>query len=537
MLLFVVPFCVLVASLLIQRAADRADATLPPASSTDAAQDVEAYLTAQRDALGIPGMAMALVRDDQADRLWADGVARPGVPMTPDTPVLLASVSKSLTAIAVMRLVDTGELALDEPVVSYLPWFTTSEPALSDTITVAHLLHHSSGLADGVTTDGDLLDDQDPGALERGVRMLADVDLQFAPGSGFDYSNLNYNVLGLLVQTVSGQQFADYMRDHVFAPIGMDHATADPADAADLGAAEGYYRWFSTRYLPTAVPLPGRSAPSAISYASASDLARELRLNLDSGTIDGTAVLSAAATEQLHRPVSQADSFNGYAMGWFVRPLWEQADPGRYKGTSTQMPLVWEHSGTWPTTATYIGFSPALGIGFALVMNGNDRAASSRQYALATNVWRLLLDNPTQPLGEPSEDFLTHYGAVVALTGFAVLLAVLVQTAIEVRHRRDITRRRRLTVLGLALALDLSLLAFIWLYLPSEFEAPVNAIIRFTPDIGPLLLATTAIVVLWGVPRTLLLALDPDRRTTTHAPDRPGMTPPEEPPSRPVASP
>ena len=264
LLLLALPACALVASLLVQVAADGAHAT-PSLPSADVAQRVEAYLAAERKALGIPGMALAVVRDGEPDRLWADGVARPGVPMTPQTPVLLASVSKSLTAVAVMQLVAAGKLSLDARVVGYLPWFSTADPGLSDQITVAQLLHHTSGLADGVRTDGALLDDQSPAALERGVRRFANVELSFAPGSDFVYSNLNYDLLGLLVQTVSGERFADYMRDHVFVPMGMRNATADPARAADLGAADGYYRWFGVRYLPTPVPLPARSWPSMTS--------------------------------------------------------------------------------------------------------------------------------------------------------------------------------------------------------------------------------------------------------------------------------
>jgi CubicO group peptidase (beta-lactamase class C family) len=504
-LLLALPACTLAASLFVQVADDRADAT-PSLPSTDVVERVESYLAAERDALDIPGMALAIVHDGEPARVWADGVARPGEPMTPQTPVLLASVSKSLTAVAVMQLVAAGELSLDSPVVRYLPWFRTADRTLSREITVAQLLHHTSGLADGVHTDGALLDDVSVAALERWVRRFAAVKLTFAPGTGFVYSNLNYDLLGLLVETVSGQRFADYMRHRVFAPMGMRRAIADPAQAGDVGAAAGYYRWYGVGYLPTPVPIPARSAPSASMYASVVDLARELRMNLGTGTVDGSQVLSPEATAELHRPASSADPSTSYAMGWFVRPLWEQANPLRYTGTRTQLPMLWEHSGSWSTTATYLGFSPASHIGFALLMNGHDRAAASRQYALTSNVWRLLLDNPPQPLAGPSEDLLTHYGTAIALTLVAAQIALLIQSIAAVRHRRQLTRRRRLIAIVVPLLFDLSLLAFIWLYLPTSFEAPVNAIVRSAPDVGLLILAATALALLWGAPRTVLLA-------------------------------
>lgn len=505
-LLFLLPVAVLSASVVIQRAADSADAS-PDLTSGSPEQRVERYLAAERQALGIPGMALAVVRTGQPDQLWADGAARPGVPLTPQTPIQLASVSKSLTAVAVMQLVQSGRLALKAPVVSYLPWFTTADRAASRTITVAELLHHSSGLADGVDTDGALLDDQSPAALERGVRLLAKVQLAFPPGQGYHYANLNYNVLGELVQTQSKMPFADYMHDHVFVPMGMQHATSDPAAADAAGAAAGYYRWFGRVYRPAHVPIPSRSAPSATSYASAADLARELRMNLGSGTVDHAGILSAASVAELHRPGSLVDPFTAYAMGWQVRPLWEKAQPIHYSGLSADLPMVWEHTGSWPTTATYLGFSPSLRLGFVLLMNGNDRAAESRQYVLASNVWRVLLDNPPQPLGAPTEDFLTHYGWAVALTLLATQLSVLVAAAYQVRHRRSLSGRRRLAWLVLPALFDLSLLGFIWLYLPRTFETPVLAIIRNDPDIGVVIVVGTAVALLWGLTRTVLLTL------------------------------
>ena len=131
---------------------------------------VDAYLQEQIDAIGIPAVSIAIIKDGRQVHQAAFGSAdNSGRPMTNQTPVLLASTSKSLTAIAVMQQVEAGRLELDEPVRTYLPWFSMSDSRAA-AITVRHLLHQSSGLS---TADGSAFgasDTQDPDAVEQGVR-------------------------------------------------------------------------------------------------------------------------------------------------------------------------------------------------------------------------------------------------------------------------------------------------------------------------------------------------------------------------------
>jgi putative ATP-binding cassette transporter len=132
------------------------------------------YLHAQRVAQHLPGIELVIVRNGRISTRWAQGQARPGRPITPRTPVQLASVSKALTGVAVMQLVGSGALSLDKSVVTYLPWFTTADHAASARITISELLHHTSGLDDDAIDTNHLLDDHSPAALERGVRAMAD---------------------------------------------------------------------------------------------------------------------------------------------------------------------------------------------------------------------------------------------------------------------------------------------------------------------------------------------------------------------------
>ena len=121
-------------------------AAAPHASTPDLAK-IDAYISEQMQADHIPGVALGLVHNDQIVHLRGFGSAdQSGRAVTAHTPFLLASVSKSFTALAVMQLVEAGKIELDVPVQRYLPWFRVADPDASARITLRHLLYHTSGL-------------------------------------------------------------------------------------------------------------------------------------------------------------------------------------------------------------------------------------------------------------------------------------------------------------------------------------------------------------------------------------------------------
>src|SRR5919199_3951527 len=108
---------------------------------------IDAFVRGQVERHGIPGLALAVVEGDQIIQLGGYGTAdRSGRAVTPQTPFVIASASKPLTALAVMQLVEAGKVALDAPVQRYLPTFRVADPVASQQITVRHLLTHTSGI-------------------------------------------------------------------------------------------------------------------------------------------------------------------------------------------------------------------------------------------------------------------------------------------------------------------------------------------------------------------------------------------------------
>ncbi|ABM06352.1 serine hydrolase domain-containing protein [Paenarthrobacter aurescens] len=465
--------------------------------------ELDAFLQDQLGILGIPGAAVVVVQHGVQVHSAAFGRADDsGRPMTVRTPVLLASTSKSLTTIAVMQQVEAGRLELDEPVRTYLPWFALKDSRASG-ISVRHLLHQSSGMSSADTAfEGS--DAQGPEALEDGVRALSGSPLARSPGEAFGYANANYNILGLLVQTVSGQPFGDYMRQHIFGPLNMTHSHPTQAAARADNVAAGYSLWFGSFWRQTDVPAPSTGMPSTTMYSSAEDLGHELTALLGQGRYGDARILQPHSVNAMFEPGVQVDGSKGYGMGWFTRPLMESADSAKQPQDS-ELPLLLEHQGEWGNSHTYLAMIPDSGIGIALVINANDTSAPSRLKAIDGNVLRILHGQSPVPT-MVQEDWLQRYSWAVALgLLLAELLSLWLSLSVLLRDRGRSRTWKPPTLAVSALLLDAFALWLCFLYAPARFDTNVAVIIRQFPDVGISLVPVLVLAVLWPIPRTALL--------------------------------
>lgn len=186
----------------------------------------------------LPGAIVVVTKDGQVVHAAGYGHDASGKPLTADSPMPLASLSKSFTARGVMRLVEQGKVKLDTPVRSYLPEFTMADPRYMK-ITVRQLLDQTSGMSDSTFPELTL---DAPATLKDSVAMLRDAKLAGEPGAQFRYHNPNYAVLARMVEKVSGQPFGRYMTDQVFKPLGMNATSTVDLTTQQPGAGKGYVR-------------------------------------------------------------------------------------------------------------------------------------------------------------------------------------------------------------------------------------------------------------------------------------------------------
>ena len=271
---------------------------------------IDDFIDREMPASGVPGLAYAVVSDGDITLAGARGVVRLGgdKKVTADTPFLSGSISKSFTALAVMQLVEAGKIDLDAHVYHYLDGFS-GRPA--GAITVRQLLSHTSGFStlQGNASYTPITGGKDE--LARRVDQLAEVTPAHAPDENWEYSNTNYQILGRVVEVVSGQEYQTYVAENILDPVGMRNSFVADGEVHE-SMATGHRPWFGTKKpLPENRP-PRGTAPQGGIVASANDLARYLQTMMN-GRDD---VLSAEGKALMMRPASTASPF--YGLGWFV---------------------------------------------------------------------------------------------------------------------------------------------------------------------------------------------------------------------------
>ena len=323
---------------------------------------IDAYVEQQMHRLNIPGASLAIVEGNRIVHLRGFGRARPGGEApTPQTPFFIGSLTKSFTALAVMQLVEAGKIELDAPVQRYLPWFRVADPQASAQMTVHHLLNQTSGLPGllGMASLADL--DSHPDATDRQARALSTLKLTRPVGSKFEYSNTNYNLLGLVIEAASGESYSDYIQQHIFDPLDMSHSYTSKLVAQQNGLAMGHRYWFGHPFPALNLSIPPGSLPSGQLISSAEDMARYLIAYLNSGHYKDTQILSPAGIDEMHRPAAEVNemglSLGHYGMGWISQEIGEAR-------------TVW-HSGIVPDFGAFMALVPGQKKGIVLLFNVN----------------------------------------------------------------------------------------------------------------------------------------------------------------------
>src|SRR5579872_1708619 len=321
--------CVGVAACLLSIAAGGQQPAKP---ALDAAYKlIDTYVARQMKAEQIPGLALALTDRNGLLRVTTYGYSdiETKTPVTSETRFEIGSISKSFTAISLLQLREQGKFDPQQPITGYLPWFSVHSPYRP--ITGHDVMTHTAGLP----RDRDDI----PSSLYQaaGVR---DRWVGYEPGKYFAYSNVGYQIMGYLLQEITGRPYAEAVRAHILQPLGMDHSDAVFTDDTYKRLAVGYSPLYDDRPYNPAEPL----IPAAWQeYASgdgsivstAPDLAAYLRMLLNHGTGPNGRIISEESwkllTQKAVRVPGEETTWYGY--GIFSR----EVEGHRYIGHSGGM--------------------------------------------------------------------------------------------------------------------------------------------------------------------------------------------------------
>jgi CubicO group peptidase (beta-lactamase class C family) len=322
------------------------------------ASEIDALLQAAYKA-NEPGAAVIAVKAGQPVLRKGYGLANLelGVAMAPDMVFRLASITKQFTAVAILMLVEQGQLALDDPITRFWPNY----PTHAHTITVEHLLTHTSG----IRSYTDMAEWPPLWRKDFSVQELIDFfkgqPMQFAPGTRWAYNNSGYYLLGAIIEQLSGQSYEQFMQQRIFDRLGMRQSYYDRPTRIIPKRAAGYQNgadgYTNAEYLSMTQPYAAGALASTVDDLAIWDRA------LADGTLLQPATLARAWTP--YRLTDGASTSYGY--GWSI---------GEWQGRQTM-----EHSGGIHGFATYALRMPAAGVFVALLSN-NPGAASNELLAL-----------------------------------------------------------------------------------------------------------------------------------------------------------
>lgn len=470
------PFCalaVLAMAVLAWQPAIPAAASAPAATGPALFDSIDALFKAEMSSAGIPCAAIALVKDGEIVFVKGYGEARPGVAADADTPFYIGSVTKSMTALGLMTLVDSGKVDLMAPVATYLSDFRMADPRFAS-ITVHDLLRQSSGLS---TRQGEaFLGNPGRVTMRDIVGRLATERLASEPGSRFEYSNLNYVLVGAIVEAVSGMPYARFMGERVFAPMGMTRTRASRADAEGLGLAVGS-RGFLGWTLRGNHDYPEGMVPGGYVASSARDMAAYMAFMQKGGvTADGVRLVSPASFERM---TTRQSATGVYGYGWVVSPE-AIAHQGEVAGFLTEVVALRDGSG-W---------------GWAVLVGRSDSFWGS---FMPSSVWSIEvgLDRLLRPgrssLPPPGPSRMGLYRLVMGLAAALVLGVLMVSflgpLSLRRKSRRasDLPHPRPLAIAG-GLALHLLLPLAILGLVPAVLGSPWSLLLSFAPDFALLCL-------------------------------------------------
>jgi serine-type D-Ala-D-Ala carboxypeptidase/endopeptidase len=338
------------------------------ASAPDLAGRLASYVARER----LPGAAAGVVCGDELAWLAGTGFAdlATGKATDPAMSYGIASITKTFTGTAIMRLRDAAVLSLDDPAVAWLPELgaLVSPFGPVETVTIRRMLSHESGLpAEPPGTDWAVPAYQ--GAPDQTLAQASQIRVQFPPHARHSYSDLAYQWLGEIVTRASGTPYPEYVRGAILDPLGLAGTgfppLAGPTAGLVAGCATGYdWRGLSDDLEP-APPMPPVWAEGGL-WSCVPDLARwvsfQLRAYRELDALDA-AVLDAASLREMHKPRYLADD------------QWTQAWGISWCGTRREDVTWIGHSGGIPGFTSTICFDPESQVGAVVLVNGTSGTA------------------------------------------------------------------------------------------------------------------------------------------------------------------
>ncbi|TYR78640.1 beta-lactamase family protein [Priestia megaterium] len=340
------------------------------AGSHDQTELIEKYMGQALDEYQIPGASLTIVQKGKLllQKNW--GIQSNGEPVTKDTLFTIGSVSKPLTSLAIMKLVEQRKIELDHEIDSYIPSFQYNQNGFEKKITIRHLLTHTSGIS---SYEGLKIADQNSrgeNAINDAVNKLNKVKLNHEPGLVHQYSPANYLLLGSIIENVTGEPFSKFMNDEIYTQLGMNRTVSTFKDASKLGYQPGYKSFFG-KPIKSKVSYDDSGAPYGYTASTADDMSKYIQLLLNKDKLLSSDLFNQYISPQVHRKDKMY-----YGLGWRISK--DENNPYFF------------HGGETPDSRTELFINPKKNYGFILLINKNDFSEAMSTISMREGIKRII---------------------------------------------------------------------------------------------------------------------------------------------------
>ncbi|WP_416809102.1 serine hydrolase domain-containing protein [Bacillus thuringiensis] len=300
----------------------------------------------------IPGVSLAVIRDGELFFQESWGIQSDRTPVTKDTLFTLGSVSKPLTSLAIMKLVEQKDIELDQAIDTYIPSFKYNRNGFENKITIRHLLTHTSGISSYEGLKIAELKLRGKNAINHAVQKLNNVELNHEPGDVHQYSAANYLLLGKVIENVTNQSFSEFMNDEIYSKLGMNQTASNFKNASELGYQPGFQSWFG-KPIKSENLFDDSGAPYGYISSTANDMTKYIQFLLEGGDLLSDHYFEIYTSPQVHR---REDMY--YGLGWRI--------------STEEKDTYFFHGGETPDSRAELLVNPKKNYGFILLTNKNN---------------------------------------------------------------------------------------------------------------------------------------------------------------------
>jgi len=344
-------------------------------SQTDLLNKLDQFLEKAQDQFDVPGVSVAIVKDNQLIFARGYGVGSMSKKKLVDahTVYAIGSTTKAITAAALGQLVESGKISWDDRVIDHIPEFELHDPGITNLFTIRDLLTHRSGLP-----RGDLLWYASDFSRQEIIQRVRHLEPTYSFRAGFGYQNIMYLTAGQIIPRVTGQSWDDYIQEHIFEPLKMDRSLPGMIGLNQLNNIATPHQELNKEL----VEIPWRNidnvGPAGSVISSVADMANWAMMLLNEGSFNGKQLLKPETVTELFMPqqIMRKEGrlgsyyppvqFLTYGLGWFI------SDFNGYK-------LV-EHGGNIDGMHAQISLVPELELGIIFLSNRRNLMPEASRY-------------------------------------------------------------------------------------------------------------------------------------------------------------